>query len=84
MDLCGGVMEVYMSGASNRLNEQMKQLTLLAALFLPITAITGFFGMNHAWLVDHINGLNPFLATIVAMALVESVLLMVFWRRGWL
>lgn len=83
-DLCGGVMEVYMSGASNRLNEQMKQLTLLAALFLPITAITGFFGMNHAWLVDHINGLNPFLATIVAMALVESVLLMVFWRRGWL
>ena len=45
-EILSGVMEATMAQTSNRLNEQMKRLTAIAAMALPITAITGFFGMN--------------------------------------
>lgn len=43
-DLLTGAMDVYLSTVSNRLNVVMKQLTIMATIFLPITALTGFFG----------------------------------------
>lgn len=45
-DLLGNALDVYLSTAANRTNEIMKQLTLLSVTFLPLTFITGFFGMN--------------------------------------
>jgi magnesium transporter len=45
-EILSGVMEATMAQTSNRLNEQMKRLTGIAAIALPVTAITGFFGMN--------------------------------------
>ena len=45
-DILSGVLEAIMAQTSNRLNQQMKRLTAIAAVALPITAITGFFGMN--------------------------------------
>ena len=48
-DLLTGAMDVYLSTVSNRLNAVMKQLTIIATIFLPLTWLTGFFGQNFGW-----------------------------------
>ena len=53
-DLLTGVIDVYLSTIANRRDQIMKQLTVLAAVFLPITYITGFFGQNFGYMVRHI------------------------------
>jgi len=45
-DLIGGALDIYLSATSNRLNEVMRILTTVTVLFLPLTFLTGFFGMN--------------------------------------
>lgn len=45
-DLIGGALDIYLSATSNRLNEVMRILTLVTVLGLPLTFLTGFFGMN--------------------------------------
>lgn len=45
-ELMGGALDAYLSTVSNRMNDVMKRLTVISALFLPITFITGVFGMN--------------------------------------
>ena len=54
-DLLTSSMDVYLSTVSNRLNAVMKQLTVMATVFLPLTFITGFFGQNFGWMVGHIE-----------------------------
>ncbi len=55
-DLLSGVMDTHLSTVSNRLNQVMKQLTIIATVFLPLSFLTGFFGQNFAWLVNAIRG----------------------------
>jgi magnesium transporter len=45
-DLVGGALDTYLSVVNNRMNDIMKTLTIITTLFMPITFITGFFGMN--------------------------------------
>src|SRR4030065_584150 len=45
-DLVGGVLDTYLSVINNRMNEVMKTLTLITTLFMPISFVVGFFGMN--------------------------------------
>jgi magnesium transporter len=45
-DLVGGVLDTYLSVVNNRMNEIMKTLTTITVLFMPLTFVTGFFGMN--------------------------------------
>jgi magnesium transporter len=45
-DLVGGVLDTYLSVINNRMNEVMKTLTIITTLFMPLTFLTGFFGMN--------------------------------------
>ena len=60
-DLLDNAMDAYLSMVSNRLNEVMKQLTIIATVFLPLSFLTGFFGQNFGWLVSHLGGLPVFL-----------------------
>jgi magnesium transporter len=83
-DLLTGAMDVYLSTVSNRLNVTMKALTVVASLFLPLTFLTGFFGMNFGWLVAHIGSPFAFGAAVAVMALSILVQLVFFKRRGWL
>ncbi len=84
-DLLSGVMDTHLSTVSNRLNVVMKQLTIIATVFLPLTFLTGFFGQNFGWLVGHIAGFWVFMIAGVALDLVASLgLLYLFKRRGWL
>ena len=45
-DLIMGARDIYLSSISNRLNEIMKTLTMMTVFAIPLTVITGFFGMN--------------------------------------
>jgi magnesium transporter len=75
-------MDVYLSTVSNRLNVVMKQLTVVATIFLPITALTGFFGQNFGWLVLHIRGETSFLLYGVGGIVLSCVLLLAWFRRN--
>jgi magnesium transporter len=80
-DLLTGAMDVYLSTVSNRLNVVMKQLTLVATVFLPITALTGFFGQNFGWLVFHIRSFWAFAVFGVGGAVLSCVTLYVWFKR---
>ena len=81
-DLLTGAMDVYLSTVSNRLNQVMKQLTIIATIFLPLSFVTGFFGQNFAWLVRHIDTFGAFMAFGIGGILVPAVLLLLWFRRS--
>jgi magnesium transporter len=84
-DLLTGAMDVYLSTVSNRLNETTKALTVIASLFLPLSFLTGFYGMNFAYLVNVLE--SPYLAFLIGvgtMIIATLIQLYFFKRRGWL
>ena len=84
-DLLTGSMDAYLSTVSNRLNAIMKQLTLIATIFLPLSFLTGFFGQNFGWMIQRIGSLGAFLVVGLGTELViVGGMLAVFRRRGWL
>ena len=84
-DLMSGAMDVYLSTVSNRLNDVMKKLTIIATILIPLTFLTGFFGQNFEWMVRHVAGLPEFIAFgIVLDVAVVAGLLLFFRRRRWI
>jgi magnesium transporter len=84
-DLLTGAMDVYLSTVSNRLNQTTKALTVIASLFLPLSFLTGFYGMNFTYLVNVLE--SPYAAFAVGlttMAIAIFIQLWLFRRRGWL
>jgi magnesium transporter len=84
-DLMSGMLDVYLTTVSNRLNMVMKQLTILATIFLPISFVTGVFGQNFGHLpqVEYDNG-YLFWIVLAFMGLITIMQLWFFKRRGWL
>lgn len=83
-DLLTGVTDVYLSTVSNRLGEVTKQLAVIATIFLPLSFITGFFGQNFAWMVEHVGGLGAFVGLGIGIQLAAlAVLILFFKRRAW-
>jgi magnesium transporter len=83
-DLLTGAMDVYLSTVSNRLNLTMKALTVIASVFLPLTFLTGFFGMNFGWLVSRIDSPYAFAIGLTVMLISIVFQLWLFRRRGWI
>ncbi len=84
-DLMSGVLDTHLSTVSNRLNVVMKQLTIIATIFLPLSFLTGFFGQNFAWMVTRITSLPVFLGAGIGLEVgVVVALVVAFRRRGWL
>ena len=83
-DLLSGAMDIYLSTVSNRLNETMRALTAIASLFLPLSFLTGFFGMNFGFLVAHIGAPIAFAGGLSLMAMSTAIQLLLFHRRGWI
>jgi magnesium transporter len=83
-DLLTSSMDVYLSTVSNRLNSVMKQLTIIATVFLPLTFVTGFFGQNFGWMVGNIQSSAAFLGLGIGLeVLTVGALFLLFKRRGW-
>jgi magnesium transporter len=84
-DLMSGVLDTHLSTVSNRLNVVMKQLTITATIFLPLSFLTGLFGQNFAWMVNRITSFPVFLGAGIGLPVAVTVALLVaFRRRGWL
>ncbi len=84
-DLLSGSLDAYMSVVSNRLNDVMKQLTIIATVFLPLSFLTGFFGQNFAFLVNHMGSVGAFIGFGLGTEVLAVVLLLaMFRRRGWM
>jgi len=85
-DLLTGAMDTHVSTVSNRLNVVMKQLAIIATVFLPLSFLTGFFGQNFSLLVNHyLNSGWTFWVFGIGTEVVAVIgLLVMFRRRGWL
>ena len=84
-DLMSGLLDVYLTTVSNRVNEIVRQLTIISTIFLPITFIAGVFGQNfgHSPQVEYDGGWNFWLALIL-MGVITAVQIWYFKRRGWM
>jgi magnesium transporter len=82
-DMIGGMVDLYLSSVSNRMNEVMKVLTIIATIFIPLSFIAGVYGMNFqhmpelAWRWGYIGALG-------VMAAVAGGMLLYFRKREWL
>ena len=82
-DMLTGMIEIYMSSLSNKMNEVMKVLTIIATIFIPLSFITGVYGMNFknmpeiAWRWGY--------AAVWGVIIISALgMLLIFWRKKWL
>jgi magnesium transporter len=85
-DLLSSVMDTHLSTVSNRLNVVMKQLAIIATVFLPLSFLTGFFGQNFSYLVNHLiaPAWTFWVVGIGTEVVAVGLLYMLFKKRGWL
>jgi magnesium transporter len=81
-DLIMGARDIYLSSISNHLNQIMKTLTILSVIGLPLTIVTGFFGMNFEEPLFHSHWV--FLGALAFMACAVTFMLYLFWRKKWI
>jgi magnesium transporter len=81
-DLMSNALDAYLSTISNRLNEVMKRLTIIATIFMPLSFVAGFFGMNFTRLP--FESLPLLIAALLVMAAIPSLMLLWFYRSGWM
>ena len=81
-DSLSGMMDIYMASMSQRVNVELRALTVVTMLFMPATLITGVFGMNFDYMpwLKHENGFYWALGLMFSIA---TVMLLIFWRRQW-
>ncbi|MGD2174108.1 MAG: magnesium/cobalt transporter CorA [Candidatus Brocadiaceae bacterium] len=82
-DVAGGILDIYLSSLSNRMNEVMKVLTIIATVFIPLTFIAGIYGMNF----QHMPELGwpwGYPAVLGLMLIIFVAMLYYFRRKQWL
>ncbi|WP_308389773.1 magnesium/cobalt transporter CorA [Acidithiobacillus sp. AMEEHan] len=82
-DVVSGLMDIYLSMVNNRLSDIMRVLTIISTIFIPLTFITGIYGMN----IDGIPLLHfryGFAIVVAAMWLVALAMIVYFAKRGWI
>ncbi|MDX2241698.1 MAG: magnesium/cobalt transporter CorA [Leptolyngbyaceae cyanobacterium bins.302] len=87
-EVASSLMDVYLSSVSNRMNEIMKFLTVISAIFIPLTFIAGVYGMNFnteksPFNMPELNWYFGYPLCIAFMAAIAGGLVFIFWRRGW-
>ena len=93
-EITSSIMDIYLSMVSNRMNEIMKVLTIISAIFIPLTFVAGIYGMNFAEVDPVTNRVMPnnmpelyspngYIYCLAAMFLVAVVQIIFFWKKGW-
>ena len=88
-EIASGLIDIYLSNMSHKLNEVMKVLTVMAAIFIPLTFVAGIYGMNFntessPWNMPELNWYWGYPACLGFMLAITSGLLFYFRRRKWI
>jgi magnesium transporter len=82
-DMVSGMLDIYLSSISNRMNAVMKVLTIIATIFIPLTFIAGIYGMNFKYMPE-LERHWAYPLVLLVMGLVAIVMLIYFRRKRWL
>ena len=82
-DMLSGMLDVYLSSISNKMNEVMKVLTIFAAIFIPLTFVAGVYGMNFSFMPE-LGWQWGYFAALLVMAIIGAALIVYFRRKRWL
>jgi magnesium transporter len=81
--MLSGMLDIYLSSVSNRLNSVMKVLTIIATIFMPLTFIVGIYGMNFKFMPE-LGWRWGYPAVWVIIVLIGVLMLIYFKRKKWL
>jgi len=81
-DMVSGMLDIYLSSVSNRLNAVMKVLTIIATIFMPLTFLAGIYGMNFKYMPE-LEWRWGYPAVWFAVILIGVSMLIYFKRKGW-
>jgi magnesium transporter len=82
-DIISGLLDIYISSVSNKMNEVMKVLTVFATIFIPLTFLTGIYGMNFEYMPELGWHWSYPILWVIFISL-PAGLLVYFKRRHWL
>ncbi len=82
-DMVSGMLDIYLSSISNKMNEVMKVLTIMASIFIPMTFLAGIYGMNFEYMPELKWSFGYFTVWGV-MALIAILMIIFFKSRRWL
>ncbi|MCP8306545.1 MAG: magnesium/cobalt transporter CorA [archaeon] len=82
-DMLSGMLDMYLSSISNRMNEVMKVLTVIATIFIPLTLIASIYGMNFAYMPE-LESPWSYPMVLVGMFITGVLMLIYFKRKKWL
>lgn len=86
-DIVSGALDIYLSVVNNRMNNIMKTLTTIATIFMPISFLTGFFGMNFFSPSGHLDFWTDIIGFGIAFVIIVATPIgMIYWmkKRGWM
>ena len=82
-DMLSGMLDIYLSSISNRMNEVMKVLTIIATIFIPLTLVAGVYGMNFRYMPELETQLG-YPLVLLSMLAVGILMLLYFKKRKWI
>jgi magnesium transporter len=82
-DMISGMLDIYLSSVSNRMNEVMKVLTIIATIFIPLTLIAGVYGMNFKYMPE-LEWPWAYPILWLVMLAIGVLMLVYFRRKKWL
>ncbi|NHJ87251.1 MAG: magnesium/cobalt transporter CorA [Asgard group archaeon] len=82
-EMLSGMLDIYLSSISNKMNEVMKVLTIIATIFIPLTFIVGLFGLNFEYMPE-LHYKWSYLIIIIIMLIISGGMIYFFRRRKWI
>lgn len=82
-EMLSGMLDIYLSSTSNRMNEIMKVLTIIATIFIPLTFIAGVYGMNFKFMPE-LEWKWGYLGVLIFMGVVAGIEIYFFRKKNWL
>jgi magnesium transporter len=82
-EMLSGMLDIYLSSVSNRLNSVMKVLTIIATIFMPLTFIAGIYGMNFKYMPE-LGWRWGYPAIWLIVVIIGISMLIYFKKKKWL